>query len=212
MFKTRRSRKKAELLGILFFVIVTLTILLELYSPVRRPPTVRPTQTSSAFVSEEKIDLTTIRACTNDVQYTTRVAEEFGIAFDYPPGWFVQTYRPGEWVGSGNPGPENVAVISNVPGNFGPDYSRGTGQYDKDTGVVQILISRHPKQSSDAPGRATLKKDEEGLFWNSYSGSIEVGGYIFEFEAAVWKSSPKIFENCFSAVFEIFSSLKPINP
>lgn len=207
MFKARGSRKKVGLLGLLFFLVATRICLLELFSPTTAPTTER----SQASVSEEKIDLSTIRACNNDVQYTTRVVQGFGVAFDYPPGWFVQTYKPGEWVGSGSPGPENVAVISNVPGNFGPDYSRGAGQYNKNTGVVQILIFRHPKQSSDVPSRTSLQK-KPGLFWNSYVGSIEVNGYIFNFEAAVWNSSPEISKACFRVAFEIFLSLKPINP
>lgn len=201
--------------------------------PERSQPTqdqqagMQPTEWVPRQVEEEGIDFSTVIACRDiDVgtlpSYDQLELEEFGISLEYPPGWYFETFDPLEWIGSGDPGPEYLAAFSNVPQNFDPGYSKGSGQYNDQTGIAQVFVYRWPKDPNQNIYRATgvnpsdpdvfqLKKEDYGLegffivdrwddnsdeLWTTFYAEYDLGGYGLTIEAKVWRSEFELYKHC----------------
>lgn len=148
--------------------------------------------------------------CDPRIPFKTFTDSDWGYSISYPETWFIESYKPGERFGTGDPGAEYALVISNLEGNFGPDYSLGEEDYDQDTQVVRVFVyrgSKDPNQSViEAEGGIDSLRDlpnfEEvtisGLNgflsydnppssdWVSYWMELGDGGYIISLDASIW--------------------------
>lgn len=183
-------------------------------------------------VMEEKIELDAIATCEVG-PYSTLYLMDFGVRVSHPANWFIKLYEPNERIGTGDPGPEYLAVISNIEENFDPNYSKGTGQYNSETGVVQIFITRWEK---DDPNQSAL--EEEGIHlsqrpdiqivqggsgfrsmkdslpedsWYTFYQDLDLGKYVLTAEARLWKAKDEVYVHCFDTTLVIFTSISPFN-
>jgi len=168
--------------------------------------------------------------CDPRIPFTTFTENDWGYSISYPETWFIESYKPGERIGTGDPGAEYTFAISNLGGNFAPDYSLGEENYDQDTQVVRIFVyrgSKDPNQSViEAEGGIESLRDlpnfkevtisglrgflsyenPTNLDWGSYWMELGDGRYIISLDSNIWGGSE--YTACRNVAADVLQSFK----